>query len=234
MARLLGKDLLEGLADADVLLRGGSVAQGMDMGREGLAAALLGGVDRGEHRDQAILLLDLVAALVEQPVELIDVGAGGGITDLLTEVAQQVGEPHGVAGLVADVVGELAAEVAGLAIKGLNQDGELLAGALLIEAVAVEKQHLHLALLHHLGHHLARSHVVDELAGIGDGHGQGGVRVWGDGKEAGATARLSGWAEPSIPRRLGRASPFHVLAAAQPPPASRQRSRRVGTGCLGL
>jgi hypothetical protein len=72
-------------------------------------------------------------------IELVDVRAAGGITNLLTEVAEQIGEPHGVTGLVADVVGELtaevAAEVAGLAVEGLAQHGEFLAGALLVEAV---------------------------------------------------------------------------------------------------
>ena len=82
-----------------------------------------------------------------------------------------------MAGLVADVVGQLTAEVAGLAVEGLDQHGELLAGALLVEAVAVEEQHLHLALLHHSGHHLPGPDVVDELAGIGDGHSQDVVQV---------------------------------------------------------
>jgi hypothetical protein len=107
-------------------------------------------------------------------IELVNVGAAGGITNLLTDVAEQIGEPHGVTGLVADVVGELtaevAAEVAGLAVEGLAQHGGFLAGALLVEAVAVEKQHLHLALLDHSGHHLPGPDVVNQLAGIGNSH----------------------------------------------------------------
>jgi hypothetical protein len=103
-------------------------------------------------------------------IELVNVGAAGGITNLLTEVAEQIGEPHGVTGLVADVVGEITAEVAGLAVEGLAQHGGFLAGALLVEAVAVENQHLHLALLDHSGHHLPGPDVVNQLAGIGNSH----------------------------------------------------------------
>jgi len=78
-----------------------------------------------------------------------------------------------VAGLVADVVGELTAEVAGLAVEGLDQHGQFLAGALLVEAVAVEKQHLHLALLDHSGHHLPGPDVVNQLAEMGNSYSQG-------------------------------------------------------------
>jgi hypothetical protein len=68
------------------------------------------------------------------------------------------------------VVGELLGQFPGFAVQSLQEAGELLAGTLLVEAVAVEKQHLRLPFLHHLGKHLLRPDGVENFAGIADSH----------------------------------------------------------------
>ena len=222
---LLGKDLLQGFADEGVLLAGGRLAQGGDMGGEGLAATLLGGIDRGEHGDQTVFVFHLVAALVEQAVELIDIGTALRVGDLLTHVHQQVGEPHRMAGLIADVVRQVAHQLAGLAVERFDQGGELLAGALLVEAVAVEEQHLQLALLHHLSHHLAGADAVVDLARVGDGHrGADRCWCWAEGNENGGSTAGKGWAAPDS-RPL---TPVSVPPSAEPGSAD-AGGHRAGT-----